>query len=233
MAKNVIIKQKEGDSFIEVYPKTKIDLVFDDIKNKTLNEIIKGIDSNLEDINTYLESVNELTLQFSNYMDKNSASISNIENELILNKEEMLNKLKNININNIELRNEVIDIKLKLEETNLVDFLNKTGVGFYDLFKSVDEIDLINTTAAINNVSRKVTFKNNDKLTFKNQIFEGITEIELTIYDDSREKIQVIDNSLNSNTVNVLLQPNTKNIGDTIIFNGNEYKITAVEKKLS
>ena len=155
-----------------------------------------------------------------------------VKDSIVASINEVNERLDTLNTNDIQSRQEIMDIKLKLEEKNILDFLNKTGIGFYDLFKTMESIDTLNTTATVNNVTQDVTFNNLQKLKFNNITFSDVSNIEIALYDKTREKIQVINGTTNTNQITVLLPPNSKAIGDTLFFNGQEYKINQITKAI-
>ena len=75
-------------------------------------------------------------------------------------------RINNLNINDIEARNEIMDIKLKLKEQSAIDFINKTGVGFYDTFADNSNIDL-ETTASYDSENKNVDFPSIEPYTVK------------------------------------------------------------------
>ena len=84
--------------------------------------------------------------------------------------------------NDKEARNAINNLKFELEEKGLVDFINNnTGIGYYDNFKDNDGIDLLNTTASVDNVNKIVNFDTGETLKFKQQSFFGASKIEIKI----------------------------------------------------
>ena len=75
-------------------------------------------------------------------------------------------RINNLNINDIEARNEIMDIKLKLKEQSAIDFINKTGVGFYDTFADNSNIDP-ETTASYDSENKNVDFPSIEPYTVK------------------------------------------------------------------
>ena len=75
-------------------------------------------------------------------------------------------RINNLNINDIEARNEIMDIKLKLKEQSAIDFINKTGVGFYDTFADNSNIDP-ETTASYDSENKNVNFPSIEPYTVK------------------------------------------------------------------
>lgn len=154
------------------------------------------------------------------------SAVNEIVDEVKLQKSD----IKNLNISDELVRQEILDIRLKLEENNILDFLDKTGIGFYDLFKNMENIDISNTTAMVNNVSTDVIFTNSQKLKFNTQNFANIKDIEVALYDKTREKVEVIVGAKNTNEIQVMLPPDSKEINDIFFFNGEEFKINAITR---
>lgn len=80
MDKSVIIKQKSGDSFIDLFPKTKSDLVIMS-DSKTLSETITNIDTNISSVSKSLESTNQGMSTFTE-------TLNAISNNLVEHKKE-------------------------------------------------------------------------------------------------------------------------------------------------
>mgnify|MGYP001011259009 CR=1 FL=1 len=143
---------------------------------------------------------------------------------------ETANKLNNLNTNDINARREILDMKLKLDEMKIVKYLNKTGIGFYDLFKGTDNMDTVNTTATVDINNTEVNFIGTKLLKFLQQKFDVFNRVELTIYDKEREKFTVDVNAENSTEINMNITPGSRNVGEKFYYNGEVYTITGVEK---
>ena len=128
--------------------------------------------------------------------------------------------------NDAAVRREVLDIKLKLDEMNVVEYLNKTGIGFFDLFEDSTNIDTANTTAAM--TSTDVTFTDTQVLQMKSQNFSDFTNVELAIYDLLREKFMVTVAVSNGPTISMNITPGSRTIGEKFYHNGEVYTITNV-----
>jgi len=130
----------------------------------------------------------------------------------------------------VEARREILDLKLKLDEQQVLAFLNKTGIGFYDLFKNIDSIDTTNTTATI--ADTDVTFEGNKLLKFKQQQFSTFNNVELAVYDKDRQYINIDTDISNSNTIQVTVPPDSIIsiiAGDKFYVNGQIYTVTSVQ----
>jgi|GEM_PF-3340241 len=123
-------------------------------------------------------------------------------------------------------RREILDIKLKLDELNVSEFLNKTGIGFFDLFEDNSYIDTANTTATV--ASGDATFAGSKVLQMKQQTYEGFTEVELAIYDMERTLFTVDVAVNNSSTINMNITPGSRAVGEKFWYNGEIYTITGV-----
>ena len=145
-----------------------------------------------------------------------------IEGNLLSEMEKLKNKI-------LRDRKEVLDIKLKLSESQIMDFLNKTGVGFYDLFENLDYVDTNTTTASVNVAENEVIFNDNKLLKMKEQQFDNFNNLELVIYDKDREFINTIEDSAN-NQIEVLIPPSSINVGDKYVYNNAIYTVSTVSK---
>jgi Membrane protein involved in colicin uptake len=123
-------------------------------------------------------------------------------------------------------RREILDIKIKLDELNVVEFLNKTGIGFFDLFEDASNIDSGNTTAIM--VDTDVTFTGEKILQMAQQTFEDFTAIELAIYDMERENFNVDVEVDNTATIAMNITPGSRTVGEKFWHNGEIYTITGV-----
>lgn len=145
--------------------------------------------------------------------------------------EEIYNRLSKLKGNDIQARREILDIKLKLDEMKVVDYLNKTGIGFYDLFENIEYIDISNTTATVDTASADVIFTGQESLKMLPQKFDAsINNIELAIYDIDRESYQVDNSVSNSTQIQITIQPGKISIGDKYFYNGEVYEVTGVSE---
>lgn len=128
--------------------------------------------------------------------------------------------------NDAAARREIIDMKIKLDEMNVAEFLNKTGIGFFDIFEDTSYIDTANTTATVANGD--ATFTGSKVLQMKQQNYEGFTEVELAIYDMERTLFAVDVAVNNSSTINMNITPGSRTVGEKFWYNGEIYTITGV-----
>lgn len=128
--------------------------------------------------------------------------------------------------NNAAARREIIDMKIKLDEMNVAEFINKTGIGFFDIFEDTSYIDTANTTATV--ASGDATFAGSKVLQMKQQTYEGFTEVELAIYDMERTLFAVDVAVNNSSTINMNITPGSRTVGEKFWYNGEIYTITGV-----
>ena len=123
-------------------------------------------------------------------------------------------------------RREILDMKIKLDELNVAEFLNKTGIGFFDLFEDNSNIDTTNTTATI--ADTDVSFSGEQLLKFNDETFESFSDLELAIYDLEREVFEVDVDVSASATISMNITPGSRTIGEKFWFNGQIYTITGV-----
>ncbi len=128
--------------------------------------------------------------------------------------------------NDAAARREIIDMKIKLDEMNVAEFLNKTGIGFFDIFEDTSYIDTANTTATVANGD--ATFTGSKVLQMKQQNYEGFTEVELAIYDMERTLFTVDVAVNNRSTINMNITPGSRAVGEKFWYNGEIYTITGV-----
>ena len=157
--------------------------------------------------------------------------MNKLEQGLKTHEAENVQQLNGLKSNDIQTRMEILDIKLKLDEMKVVDYLNKTGIGFYDLFENTEYIDISNTTATVDTASADVIFTGQESLKMLPQKFdESINNIELAIYDIDRESYQVDNSVSNSTQIQITIQPGEISIGDKYYYNGEVYEVTGVSE---
>ncbi|MBO0555280.1 DUF2479 domain-containing protein [Clostridium botulinum] len=93
------------------------------------------------------------------------------------------NTLSTLNANDQNAREEIMDIKLKLKEKLAVDFINKSGIGFYDTFETNEYIESL--TATWNKSATTVDF--------------GSPESQQPVYEavDNSNEIELVGDKLN------------------------------------
>jgi len=128
--------------------------------------------------------------------------------------------------NDAAVRREVLDIKLKLDEMNVVEYLNKTGIGFFDLFEDTSNINTGSTTATIS--STDVVFTGTQLLQMLSQNFDNFTTLELAIYDLLRETFTVTVEVTASPTISMNITSGSRVIGEKFYYGGEVYTITNV-----
>ncbi|OHW62897.1 hypothetical protein EUAN_06810 [Andreesenia angusta] len=122
---------------------------------------------------------------------------------------------------------DILDVKMKLSEAQVIQFLNKTGVGYYDLFTDTTGIDAVTSTATVSNMD--VTFLGLQILKFKPQTYEAFNSIELAIYDKDRNKVIPEVDTNASPSITAPAVPSSLEIGDKLYKDGEIYTITAIE----
>ena len=127
----------------------------------------------------------------------------------------------------IEARREILDIKLKLDENEVINFISKTGIGFFDLFSDTSNIDTTNSTASI--VNTDAIFTGQQLLKFLTQNFDTFKSLELNLYDLERQSINVDADVNNSNTIEATVSPDSIATGDKFYLNGEIYTVNSIE----
>ncbi|APH24377.1 DUF2479 domain-containing protein [Clostridium botulinum] len=87
------------------------------------------------------------------------------------------NTLSTLNANDQNAREEIMDIKLKLKEKLAIDFINKSGIGFFDTFETNEYIE--STTAKWNKADTTIDFGNPELEQLVYQAVDNSNEIEL------------------------------------------------------
>lgn len=127
----------------------------------------------------------------------------------------------------IESKSEIQETRLKLSEQDIVSFLNKTGIGFYDLFKDLNYINTSITTSNVDTVNNYVEFINTKKLRMIPQTFDLHNNLELNIYDENRFSVNTLENT-STNKIKVLIEPNSVNVGDEFYYKGKTYIVSGI-----
>lgn len=174
------------------------------------------------DMNNWLYSTQaEFTEEFNTWF----ATIQELLNESVAGN--LLNEISKIDKKTMQNRTEISDVKVKLSENNVINFLNKTGIGFYDLFDSLNYIDDLMTTANVDIVANNVKFVDTKSLKMKNQTFENFNNLELNIYDSGRITMNAMANSIN-NKLKVLVTPGSIVPGDRFYYKGEVYTVSSI-----
>lgn len=174
------------------------------------------------DMNNWLYSTQaEFTDEFNTWF----ATIQELLNESVAGN--LLNEISKIDKKTMQNRTEISDVKVKLSENNVINFLNKTGIGFYDLFDSLNYIDDLMTTANVDIVANNVKFINTKLLKMKNETFENFNNLELNIYDSERITMDAMANSIN-NKLKVLVTPGSIVPGDRFYYKGKVYTVSSI-----
>ncbi|APQ71698.1 phage baseplate upper protein [Clostridium botulinum] len=87
------------------------------------------------------------------------------------------NTLNTLNVNDQNAREEIMDIKLKLKEKLAVDFINKSGIGFYDTFETDEYIE--SSTATWNSKDTTIDFSSPESEQLVYQAVDNSNEIQL------------------------------------------------------
>lgn len=157
---------------------------------------------------------------------QNYDNIATLQQEL----DDIKNGMGGLKGNDMTARREILDIKLKLDEMKIVDYLNKTGIGFYDLFTDTANIDTANTTVTVDTTNANVTFTGTQLLKMLSQKFDNIfNTLELSIYDKEREDVAVDNTVSNTNQIQLTIKPDSIVIGDKFYYNGQAYTITGLQ----
>lgn len=170
---------------------------------------------------------NEYTDLEKQKVEDNKVNIDNHLSEYAIFKHNTNNRLDNMKNNDARARLEILDIKLQLDKANIVEYLNKTGIGFYDLFENTNYINETLTTATIDTIEHKVKFAQNQTLKMKEQLFNVFSDIELNVYDNNREKLEVTKNTTSA-SLEVRIKPDSISSGDKLYYNGNVYTISSL-----
>ncbi len=165
----------------------------------------------------------DLPANFQKIDDEFSAHLADYAN--------LVDRVNNLNTNDIQARREILDIKLKLDEQQVIEFLNKTGIGFYDLFEDSGNIDMTNTTATVDTTSADVIFNGQKTLKMKPQVFDDFNALELALYYKGEQKtLKVENNVFNSTQIDVMISSGSVTAGEKYYYNGEVYTVIGVQE---
>lgn len=143
----------------------------------------------------------------------------------------LVDRVNNLNTNDIQARKEILDIKLKLDEQQVIEFLNKTGIGFFDLFEDSDNIDIANTTAVVDTAVADVIFNGQQTLKMKPQTFDNFNTLELALYYKGELKTLEMENNVsNSAQIDMMISPGSIAVGEKYYYNGEVYTVIGVQE---
>lgn len=143
----------------------------------------------------------------------------------------LVDRVNNLNANDIQARREILDIKLKLDEQQVIEFLNKTGIGFYDLFEGTENIDMLNTTATVDTAATDIEFNGQQTLKMKPQIFDNFNTLELALYYKGELKTLEMENNVsNSAQIDMMISPGSIAVGEKYYYNGEVYTVIGVQE---
>ena len=132
----------------------------------------------------------------------------------------------NLNPTDIQTRKEIIDIRLQLDEQQVADLPNKTGIGFYDLFRNTDNINTSLTTAVVS--EEDVIFSEQKVLKMLPQQFNDFSSMELVLFYKGEIKALRAEANVAENT-QVRTLYNTV-AGERFYYNGEVYTVTDVSE---
>lgn len=160
-------------------------------------------------------------------MDETGGTVKDYVVDTTTNLSNLSDTITNMRTNDIEARREILDIKKRLDSLDIIDFLDKTGIGFFELFKDLENIDAVSSTASINTSLKQANFVNEKLLKMNEQTFATYKNLELSIYDKNRVNHLVVENTTTS-TLKVFAEPNTVKVGDKYFHNGETYTVQSV-----
>lgn len=168
------------------------------------------------------------------YVVGGSEELDEVSQDLAAHKSDYANlvdRVNNLSTNDIQARKEILDIKLKLDEQQVIEFLNKTGIGFFDLFEDSENIDIANTTAVVDTAVADVIFNGQQTLKMKPQTFDNFNTLELALYYKGELKtLEMENNASNSTQIDVMISPGSIAVGEKYYYNGEVYTVIGVQE---
>ncbi|HDK7195081.1 TPA: hypothetical protein PTV74_003391 [Clostridium botulinum] len=136
------------------------------------------------------------------------------------------NMFESVTGSDLDVRQDIMEMKLKLKEQLSLDFANKTGIGFLDTFENTDYIKEM--TATGNSTDKSISFGSTDGeyVTMKPQTFDKFNEMYLFAEVGDMPKLKVKDAVTNSKNVLLTSDSITPSVGNHIFWDGETNKIT-------
>jgi hypothetical protein len=163
--------------------------------------------------------------------DEFNRKFDEIQNRVIINDMEIVRLSEKTNDLNNQLTTSDEDARRLIMELQLkLKILEKNNIGFYDVFKTLEDVDQEQTTAEYSIENQNYTFDNtgNEKVTMKRQLYTAFDKIILEAHVSKVNQL-ISDGAFdNVETIKVF---SGKNIiaGDKVLINGNVYSIVNVE----
>ena len=136
-----------------------------------------------------------------------------------------------LDLDSTQIDLELLNLKMQLEEASILNFINKTGIGFYDLFDTTNNIDIPNTTATVDTVNKKITFTGSKVLKMLPQTFDSFSNINLNLYTSTSYATSKNEVN-NSSTVIAEITDKILNIGDDLFINNTLNRIIGRENNM-
>lgn len=171
--------------------------------------------------------------RFKDTLEKLSEKLESFKAEVSTHLADIIQQVNNINPHDMQARKEISGIKLKLDEMQVVDFLNKTGIGYYDLFTDKTGIDEVSTTATVNTTDTKVEFTDQQVLKMKPQTFDTFRDIEMNLYVDKVNKANIKGDVINNTSVVTGTTDKPLTIGDKLFIDDMENEITSATENIT
>lgn len=201
------------------------------VNDKTGDVNLSKSDIGLDNVDNVKQASKE---EFDEFKAKAENDLEGLSGDLeshILDYEHLKDSLDNVKANDIQARREIMDIKMRLDEKSILDFLNKTGIGFFDFFDTTEWVDTSNTTADVDTSKQEVRFNGDKVLSMLEQKFDGeFSNVELAIYDKDREYFEVDNNVEDDTEIEMMLSPGSREAGERFYYDGEVYTITSVEE---
>lgn len=185
-------------------------------RNATIQEIRD------KELRTEVETARGTEANLDARLDKLTTDLSEIEQDVTANTSAINainSSLSSLGANDLAARNEIMNLELKLKEQSAINFLNKTGIGFYDTFADNSCIDAVNTTATYNSTNKAVDFTESKTLKMVDETFDNFSNLDIALYPSKINKATVSGAVNNSNTVVLSATDKVLTNGDKLFMN--------------
>lgn len=206
------------DEFRSTNPADYEGITYTGINGNKLTGVVRGVEGTAK---AWSAGSNIACYMMAEHFKRLNAVIGEVGGDLSTHKSDTATKDR-------QVRWAILDILLRLDELEVLQFLNKTGVGFYDLFATDEFIDTANTTATLDDTD--VSFGSEQVLKMKPQIFDVFNMLELALYDRNIITMETMENAVNIIEIEAAIVPESISEGDKFFYDGETYTVVDVEE---
>lgn len=180
---------------------------------KDIENVQKNLEQNIKDIiDIPVKSVNNKTGAIElKAKDIKCNDEKNIETQLA----DIINKTNNLNVNDYYARQDIMEMKLKLKEKLAIDFINQTGIGFYDTLENSNLIEWLTGDVSVSPSNKNASFGADGTIHYRQKGFPEFHKMRL---------------QLNNVLINYIVALTGSNHTDTFAYNQAKRQVYPGEK---